>query len=54
MAAPLITFQTYPQEWRDHYTEAAYALRDPILAGGLVRSAQPVGATLEFLIRLAS
>lgn len=34
MAVPLMTFQTYPQEWRDHYTEAAYALSDPILAWG--------------------
>ncbi len=40
MAVPLITFQTYPQEWRDHYTEAAYALRDPILAWGF----GPVGS----------
>lgn len=40
MAVPLMTFQTYPQEWRDHYTEAAYALRDPILAWGF----GPVGS----------
>ena len=33
-AAPLMTFQTYPQRWADHYTESAYALRDPMVAWG--------------------
>lgn len=33
-AAPLMTFQTYPQAWKDHYTDNAYALRDPIIAWG--------------------
>lgn len=33
-AAPLLDFQTYPQEWKDRYTEQAYALRDPLLAWG--------------------
>lgn len=33
-AAPLLTFQTYDQRWTDHYTERAYALRDPMIAWG--------------------
>lgn len=33
-AAPLISFQTYDQRWLDHYTEQAYALRDPTIAWG--------------------
>lgn len=33
-ALPLIHHQTYPQAWTDHYTEEAYALRDPIIAWG--------------------
>lgn len=33
-AAPLMTFQTYDPRWTDHYTEQAYALRDPIIAWG--------------------
>ena len=32
--SPLMTFQTYPQAWMDHYTAQAYALRDPIVAWG--------------------
>lgn len=33
-ATPLMDFKTYPQAWLDHYTEQAYALRDPIIAWG--------------------
>ncbi len=33
-AAPLISFQTYEQAWLDHYTQQAYALRDPTIAWG--------------------
>lgn len=33
-AAPLIKFQTYPDEWIDHYTAQAYQLRDPMVAWG--------------------
>lgn len=33
-AAPLMTFQTYNQEWTDHYTNNAYALRDPMIGWG--------------------
>ncbi|MCX7889904.1 MAG: autoinducer binding domain-containing protein [Rhodobacteraceae bacterium] len=33
-ATPLLAFQTYPQQWIDHYTEQAYALRDPTVAWG--------------------
>lgn len=33
-ATPMLTFQTYPQSWIDHYTERAYQLRDPIVAWG--------------------
>ncbi|MDP4893743.1 autoinducer binding domain-containing protein [Cypionkella sp.] len=32
--APLFTFQTYPQDWLDHYTEKGYVLRDPMVAWG--------------------
>jgi LuxR family transcriptional regulator len=34
-AAPLITSQTYPEEWLRRYTENAYALRDPLVFWGL-------------------
>lgn len=30
----MMTFQTYDQRWYDHYTEQAYALRDPMIAWG--------------------
>ncbi len=30
--SPLIVFQTYAQEWADHYTKHGYALRDPAIA----------------------
>ena len=33
-AAPLIKFQTYNEEWIDHYTAQAYQLRDPMVAWG--------------------
>ncbi len=33
--SPLITFQTYDQAWTDHYTQNAYALRDPLVAWGI-------------------
>lgn len=34
-ASPLMTFQTFPQSWADHYTRNAYALRDPLIAAGI-------------------
>lgn len=33
-AAPLMQFSTYNQGWLDHYTEKAFALRDPTIAWG--------------------
>ena len=33
-ALPLLHHQTYNSAWIDHYTEQAYALRDPIIAWG--------------------
>ncbi|WBU64960.1 autoinducer binding domain-containing protein [Paracoccus aerodenitrificans] len=33
-AAPILQFQTYSQEWQDHYSAKAYALRDPMIAWG--------------------
>jgi LuxR family transcriptional regulator len=33
-ASPLMQFSTYDQDWLDHYTEKAYALRDPTIAWG--------------------
>lgn len=33
-AAPLMLFQTYRQDWSDHYTDNGYALRDPMIAWG--------------------
>jgi LuxR family transcriptional regulator len=32
--SPLLTFQTYPTAWADHYTEKGYAMRDPLIAWG--------------------
>lgn len=32
--SPLMTFQTYNQEWISHYTENGYVLRDPMVAWG--------------------
>ena len=37
-AAPLMMFQTYDRAWIDHYTQNAYALRDPMIAWGISRS----------------
>ncbi|NVJ95438.1 MAG: autoinducer binding domain-containing protein [Marivivens sp.] len=34
---PLVTHQTYPSRWVNHYIREAYALRDPIIAWGLDR-----------------
>ncbi len=34
-AAPLMMFQTYDPRWSDHYSQNAYALRDPIVAWGI-------------------
>lgn len=33
-ASPLMQFSTYNQDWLDHYTERAFALRDPTIAWG--------------------
>ena len=33
-ASPLMQFSNYDQNWLDHYTEKAYALRDPTIAWG--------------------
>lgn len=30
--SPVMMFQTYNQEWIDHYTESGYVLRDPMTA----------------------
>lgn len=32
--APLLSYQTYTQEWADHYTQQGYAMRDPMIAWG--------------------
>ncbi|MFV0299777.1 MAG: autoinducer binding domain-containing protein [Paracoccus sp. (in: a-proteobacteria)] len=34
-AAPLMQFQTYPEEWSEFYSSNGYALRDPTIAWGL-------------------
>jgi len=39
-ALPLIHHQTFPRAWTDHYTEEAYALRDPIIAWGFSTTGQ--------------
>lgn len=36
--SPLMTFQTYDPAWTDHYTQNAYALRDPLVAWGISRT----------------
>jgi LuxR family transcriptional regulator, quorum-sensing system regulator SdiA len=36
--SPLFTFQTYDQQWIDHYTENGYVLRDPMTAWGFSRT----------------
>ncbi len=33
-ASPLMMFQTYRQDWADHYTNNGYALRDPMIGWG--------------------
>lgn len=33
-AAPLMQFQTYPEEWSEFYSNNGYALRDPTIAWG--------------------
>lgn len=37
-AAPLMMFQTFNSDWIDHYTQNAYALRDPLIAWGISRT----------------
>ena len=37
-AAPLMMFQTYNQAWIDHYTNNAYAVRDPMIAWGFSKT----------------
>lgn len=37
-ASPLMMFQTYDPDWIEHYTQNAYALRDPIVAWGISRT----------------
>lgn len=37
-ASPLMMFQTYDPDWSEHYTQNAYALRDPIVAWGISRT----------------
>lgn len=32
--SPLLLLSTYPTDWVDHYTNQAYAMRDPIVAWG--------------------
>ena len=32
--APILTYQTYNQQWVDRYTQQGYALRDPMIAWG--------------------
>lgn len=34
-AAPLMQFQTYPEQWSEFYSSNGYALRDPTIAWGL-------------------
>lgn len=37
-ASPLMMFQTFDPAWIEHYTQNAYALRDPIIAWGISRT----------------
>lgn len=59
-ATPMLTFQTYPQSWIDHYTERAYQLRDPIVAWGFSTigatrwSALPIPDPFGILVEAAS
>lgn len=34
-AAPIMMFRTYNKAWTDHYSQNAYALRDPMVAWGI-------------------
>ncbi|WP_255552277.1 autoinducer binding domain-containing protein [Maritimibacter dapengensis] len=34
-AAPIMMFRTYNKAWTDHYSQSAYALRDPMIAFGV-------------------
>ena len=36
-AVPLITYVTYPDDWKSHYNANAYHLRDPMVAWGFSR-----------------
>ena len=36
-AVPLVTYVTYPEDWRTHYNARAYHLRDPMVAWGFSR-----------------
>ena len=45
-AAPLVKFQTYRQDWIDHYTAQAYQLRDPMVAWGFTEEGATRWSTL--------
>lgn len=36
-ASPMISLNTYPASWQDHYTANVYALRDPLVAWGYAK-----------------
>lgn len=46
--SPLMTFQTYPQAWADHYTEKGYAMRDPLVAWGFSTTGHTRWSELAF------
>lgn len=45
-AVPLVKFQTYRQDWIDHYTAQAYQLRDPMVAWGFTQKGATRWSTL--------
>ena len=46
-AAPMLFFQTFNTAWTDHYTEQAYALRDPIIAWGFSKEGKARWSEIE-------
>lgn len=46
-AAPVVGAATYNPEWLAHYTQSAYALRDPIIAWGLSKEGATRWSELE-------
>lgn len=47
LTAPTLLYQTYTQEWADHYSTNGYMLSDPVVRWGLTHTGRVEWATLS-------